>query len=185
MRNFEIAGLCKTMDESIIKVFEENILPYLRKFDSNDFRLNKLYIESCDKILRKHMQTFKDIYAKAARIETGHSEDAYMSISEFIDLITFSGVTDENFTNKEIGSMFNLSMMTQVDEVYDDRHLKMSFLEFVEAICRVADKVIFATHQGGGGLMSMLQKSKLSRDVSRAHSKGKDHRLSSGGTATD
>lgn len=46
-----------------------------------------------------------------------------MSISEFIDLITFSGVVDENFTNKEIGSMFNLSMMTQVDEIYADRHL--------------------------------------------------------------
>jgi hypothetical protein len=131
------------MDESIIKIFEENVMPYLRKFDLQEFRTSKLYVETCDKVLRKHMQTLKDIYTKAARIDSGPSEDCYMSISEFIDLVTFSGVVDENFTNKEIGSMFNLSMMTQVDEVYDDRHLQMSFLEFVEAFCRVADKVIF------------------------------------------
>jgi hypothetical protein len=100
------------MDESIIKVFEENVMPYLRKFDTNEFRNSKLYVESCDKVLRKHMQTLKDIYTKAARLDQGMTEDAYMSVSEFIDLVNYSGVVDENFTNKEIGGMFNLSMMT-------------------------------------------------------------------------
>ena len=34
-------------------------------------------------------------------------------------------------------------MMTQVDEIYNDRHLNMNFTEFIEAICRVADKLSF------------------------------------------
>ena len=32
-------------------------------------------------------------------------------------------------------------MMTQVDEINNDRHLNMNFTEFIEAICRVADKL--------------------------------------------
>ena len=31
--------------------------------------------------------------------------------------------------------------MTQVDEINNDRHLNMNFTEFIEAICRVADKL--------------------------------------------
>ena len=32
-------------------------------------------------------------------------------------------------------------MMTQVDEITREKHLNMNFTEFIEAICRVADKV--------------------------------------------
>jgi hypothetical protein len=64
------------------------------------------------------MQTLKDVYRKAARVENGPSEDFYMSVNEFIELITLCGVTDENFTNKEIATIFNCSMMTQVDELH-------------------------------------------------------------------
>lgn len=125
-----------------------------------EFRTNKIYLEPVDKMLRKHMQTLKDIYKKAAHMENGPAEDSYMSISEFIELITFSEVCDEQFTNKEIGTIFNLSMMTQVDEIFQDRHMQMSFLEFVEAICRVADKVIFNTskQQSSGNLIATLTK---------------------------
>ena len=32
-------------------------------------------------------------------------------------------------------------MMTQKDEVSSDKHLNMNFAEFIEATCRVADKL--------------------------------------------
>lgn len=65
-----------------------------------------------------------------------------MSLNEFIDLVTSSGVVDDNFGAREIGTIFNLSMMTQVDEIKKERHCRMSFVEFLEAMCRVADRVI-------------------------------------------
>ena len=34
---------------------------------------------------------------------------------------------------------FNISMMTQVDEVAQDKHYQMSFVEFLEAFSRAAD----------------------------------------------
>jgi hypothetical protein len=104
----------------------------------------KLYRESCDKILRKHMVTLKDIYRKAASVDALPGEDFFMSINEFSQLVTLSGVVDDNFSSREIGTIFNLSMMTQVDEIHSERHCQMTFLEFVEALCRTADRVIVA-----------------------------------------
>ena len=37
--------------------------------------------------------------------------------------------------------MYNLSMMTQVEEIENSRHLNMTFVEFIEAIVRVAEKL--------------------------------------------
>ena len=65
-----------------------------------------------------------------------------MSMNEFIDLVTQSGVIDDNFGAREIGVLFNLSMMTQVDEIHKERHFQMHFIEFIEALSRVADRVV-------------------------------------------
>jgi len=35
-----------------------------------------------------------------------------MTMSEFIDLIISAGVVDSNFGTRDIGTLFNLSMMT-------------------------------------------------------------------------
>ena len=63
-------------------------------------------------------------------------------MKEFIELITNSKVVDDNFGAREIGILFNLSMMTQVDEINKGRHIKMNFTEFLEALARVAERVI-------------------------------------------
>ena len=43
--------------------------------------------------------------------------------------------------NSEIGSQFNLAMMTHVDEITKDKHLQMMFYEFLEGVARVAHKI--------------------------------------------
>ena len=56
-------------------------------------------------------------------------------------MMTNAGVVNESFGNKEISIQFNLAMMTQPNEIENDRHMMMFFPEFVEAIARVADKL--------------------------------------------
>ena len=63
-----------------------------------------------------------------------------MSLTEFTELIVNSDCLSDNFGAKQIGSQFNLAMMTQVDEIYKDRHINMTFVEFIEAVVRVAEK---------------------------------------------
>ena len=45
------------------------------------------------------------------------NEETNMSMNEFIDLVTATRVVDDNFGAREISVLYNLSMMTQVDEI--------------------------------------------------------------------
>ena len=63
-----------------------------------------------------------------------------MCLDEFIDMMTRSDLVDENFGQREIGPLWNVSMMTSKDEITSERHLNMNFVEFLEALARCADK---------------------------------------------
>lgn len=65
-----------------------------------------------------------------------------MRLNNFIDLITMTGCTNDNFGAREIGTIFGISKQSTVDEIYTNGHLDMSFVEFVEALARVADKAL-------------------------------------------
>lgn len=70
------------------------------------------------------------------------NEPITVKLQEFVNLIQTAGVVTENFGSKEIGPLFNISMMTNVDEIFSERHMQMKVIEFVEAIARIADKTI-------------------------------------------
>ena len=63
-----------------------------------------------------------------------------MSLDEWYDLLFKSELINDTFLNKDVGPVFAMSMMTNKFELDSDRHLNMSFVEFLEAIARVADK---------------------------------------------
>ena len=63
-----------------------------------------------------------------------------MSLEEFVDMFAKAELLDENFGYREIGPLFNQSMMTQKNEIESDRHLNMTFVEFIECLGRCADK---------------------------------------------
>ena len=43
-------------------MFEENVLPLFKKFDSNEFRMKKYWNEPCDIVIKSNMAVLKDIY---------------------------------------------------------------------------------------------------------------------------
>lgn len=57
-------------------------------------------------------------------------------------MINSSGILEgKSIGTGDIGTLFNISMMTQIRELESERHTQMCFVEFVEAICRVAYKM--------------------------------------------
>ena len=61
-------------------------------------------------------------------------------MEEFTSLLSNAGLINENFGNREVGPLWNLSIMTNKDEVNNEKHLNMNLVEFYEAIARVADR---------------------------------------------
>ena len=84
----------------------------------------------------KNMRNLYDAYSGK---HSKPGEEKFMCSDEFLKLFSDSGIQSDLFGAKELGIIFNLSMMTQVDELSSDRHYRMTFDEFIEAVARVAD----------------------------------------------
>jgi hypothetical protein len=62
-----------------------------------------------------------------------------MAYDEFIALFSESALITEVFPERDAIGSFAQSMMTQADELESDRHMKMQFVEFLEALARASD----------------------------------------------
>ncbi|OMJ92670.1 hypothetical protein SteCoe_4548 [Stentor coeruleus] len=61
-----------------------------------------------------------------------------MSIEEFRQLCYDANLVPKDLPIREIDLCFSQAMMMQADEINQKKHVEMSFVEFIEAICRVS-----------------------------------------------
>jgi hypothetical protein len=64
-----------------------------------------------------------------------------MTDDEFKKILTESKCISENFVERDVYFCFYEAMMTQIDEIDSERHVRMIFVEFLEAIARAAHKM--------------------------------------------
>ena len=65
----------------------------------------------------------------------------FMTTDELEHILIDSGLIVDQLYSRDIAVFYNLAMMTQVDELNKDRHLRMNFIEFLEAIGRWAEQI--------------------------------------------
>ena len=133
--------MVETMPDAVYKIFNENLKDFFSQFDCHKWRKERLWNEECDLAFKRNMITFEKIYKQNSGRYALPGATRYMSLDEFFDLITGWGVVNENFGQREISILFNLSMMTQKNELDFDKHFNMILVEFIEAAGRVADKL--------------------------------------------
>ena len=129
------------MSEGMKMMFERELLPCFQKYDCHKWRKEKLWKEEVDLALKHGLPLLKEIYKKNCGKTALPGAPKFMSLEEFTDLIVNAKVLSDNFGAKQIASQWNLSIMTQIDEIENDRHLNMTFVEFLEALVRVAEKL--------------------------------------------
>lgn len=61
-----------------------------------------------------------------------------MTLDEFVNFA--NSIVDKDYPLRETPISYNLAMRLQVNEIEYDRHMEMTFPEFLEAFCRVVDK---------------------------------------------
>jgi hypothetical protein len=65
----------------------------------------------------------------------------WLSVRDFTYLVQKVDLLTEFLTERDTHLIFNLSLSTSVDELTDDKHMRMNLLEFVVAIALLAEKV--------------------------------------------
>jgi hypothetical protein len=134
-------GICPTHSQAVSVLLTSHIIPHLGNYSANKWRFERYFFKSVEKVLKKHMNIWKAIYAQFSVKKVKPGQKGFMCLEEFNDIIMKAEVLNDNFTAREIGIAFNLAMMTQVQELDTDRQYQMAFIEFLEAISRVADMI--------------------------------------------
>lgn len=136
--------ICSNKLEAITKFFDEDLGEFLSKFKSYIWREDKYFCEEVEYIIKEYSVELDALFKIYSGQYTMPSKPKFVSLEEFMDMISTSGVLSLNIANKDIGKYFNLSLQTEVDELQNEEHMQMFTLEFYEAIARIAEKVEFS-----------------------------------------
>ena len=105
--------IAETIPAAIEKLFNDNLSAFFTQFNCHKWRRERLWNEECDLAYKRNMNTFEKIYRQNSGRYALPGAPKFMSLDEFFDLVCSCGVVDDNFGQREISILYNLSMMTQ------------------------------------------------------------------------
>jgi hypothetical protein len=128
--------VCKNVVEAFQYFVKENLEKLFENFFSENWRNENLYLEDVDNLLRCFKPAFEAAFKNYSGRKALPGQKPFMSLEEFKAFCFDSHIFDSSVPARDVESSFFLSMCLQVDELFEKRHLEMSFIEFLEAFCR-------------------------------------------------
>jgi len=143
LKRYEDTGLVKSKGEAVTMMLEKNLYPSYEREDPQDFRDNKYWCEEVDNIFKSHVQLFEYLFKNYGGTHMKPGDQWFMTTDELENIFAESNLINDQLVSRDIAVYFNLSMMTQVDELNKERHLRMNFIEFLEAFARCAEVICY------------------------------------------
>lgn len=125
---------------------------------SNDFRKNRMYNEPVDKALRSVEDELMMVYDRySGRYSAPGEKKHFVSLDEWVEMCNDARLITPTFPERDAKLAFVWSNMTTVDEaertkseMRRDHHSVLTWVEFLEALCRLADSPAFVPDEDGG-----------------------------------
>jgi len=130
--------ICANPAEAIEKLANEH-LSVMATYDTNKWRFEKYLCEDVDLALKAHKPILEFVFSKYSGKKGLPGSKPFLALLEFRAICSDAEMVQNTFGTREIDLCYSQAMMTQVDEIYKKKHLEMNFVEFLEAISRVAD----------------------------------------------
>lgn len=89
------------------------------------WRFTKYFNEFNDTLIKRFRAVFSSIYKKNSRLKVRPGEKPFMCLAEFKSIFERIGLTT-SLPERDIFVAFNNSMMTQIDELENERFMKMT-----------------------------------------------------------
>jgi len=142
-QKFLTSGIAANFPEAVEKVLNEHLIPYINTMDQyflpQKWREERYWNEDVDTVYKSYLPIAQSLYKKYSGMKTKPGMKKFACIEELQKLAVDAGILNDNLVDRDIVICFNLSMMTQVDELNSDRIFQMVFVEFLEALARIAD----------------------------------------------
>mmetsp|Transcript_7995 Transcript_7995/g.16124 ORF Transcript_7995/g.16124 Transcript_7995/m.16124 type:complete len:1418 (-) Transcript_7995:13-4266(-) len=128
------------VSEAFHSLFSDH-LKFCYYVDPDVFRKEHFYLSECERILTVHVHNIRTIFNQYALI-SGGSRGRLMSIQEFHVFIDHSGLAERGaLTHDEAAICFVEAKFTTPDEIKSVEHHSITFISFLECICRMAFQV--------------------------------------------
>lgn len=141
LKRYEDTKQASSKAEAILMMYEKNLYPSFGKDHPQKFRDERYWVEEVDNLYKSHIQLFEYLYKNYGGTHMKPGDQWFMTTDELEAIFADSGLINDQLVSRDIAVFYNLAMMTQVDEINKDRHLRMSFVEFLEAVARCAEQI--------------------------------------------
>jgi len=121
--------ICETWNESVKYFFDNYTMKFFEQFHNHPWRVSKFWFEENDYIFKLHKLIVDNVFQQYSGKKTLPGKKRWMSLEELRTLIIDSEI-DKEITERDIALIFNLSMMTQVDELFQNKIFEMNFVEY-------------------------------------------------------
>ena len=128
-----------SIPESVKVSFDTHYNSYINQFNNHKWRIDRYYNEFVDNVIKAYIPIFDAVFRSWAPQKIIGRDSNWMWLEEFTNVC--NALMDTDFPVKEIPTIYNLSMRTQVDEINKDFHINMRFPEFLEAFSRFVDRL--------------------------------------------
>ncbi|CAK83556.1 unnamed protein product (macronuclear) [Paramecium tetraurelia] len=135
------SGQCKNFADAVYRLLKELEQHYEILDNSQQWRQERFWTKEVDLTLQFKQPFLRKLYDLASDLTSKkwYFKLKWVSIKEFREFCKL--YTNDILSEKQVTVIFNYSMQTQADEVTQDRFLRMTFNEFLEALGRVAEKI--------------------------------------------
>ncbi|CAM9278761.1 unnamed protein product [Discosporangium mesarthrocarpum] len=143
----------QTPAEKVRRVMEDHILAHLPReavMDSDIFREEQLYTMACDKVFQDHNRALHHVYRKYSLLNPVAGKP-FFGLEEWKAFLTDGQLIGESGTQLKVGyregkQAFYTARMVVRDEMKSrGRITQLSYLDFLEALARLADKMLIPT----------------------------------------
>lgn len=126
-------------------MYETCILPKYGKLDPQEWRLKRYWNEEVDNLYKSHFPLLDFLFKRYGMkyMKPGDLKP-FMMADEFESIMIQAGFVGDELGTRDIAIAFSTSLMTQVDELSNDKHLKAYFVEFIEAFARCCEVLSIA-----------------------------------------
>ena len=115
-----------TESQAVRKLFEDHLLPNFTKHNAHKWRETYCWCQEVDEAFQDHLDEIKALFQKYSGKYSHPGKARFVSLDEFFSMINNSGIMESKSIGLgDVGSIFNVSMMTQVKELEYERHMEM------------------------------------------------------------
>ena len=138
MRN----GLCESYAEAFRRLLEDGLQLQLEGAeDFQHWRNTRFWTMDVDLVVKEHLDFLRQLYGVWAGSRQQTQIGPKMSALEFKAMWSYYACFNEFYPERDCLLVFSQSIQSQVDELNENRHVFMDFVEFLEGLGRSAEKL--------------------------------------------